>query len=98
AAPPGRGALWAPMNYLVYLGLKRYGYHAEAAELARKGFAIARALGAQASLPAGSGQSALAGKPQAGMPALPGLTGGYDDQFLRAGWRPVVGRTSGGGG
>jgi hypothetical protein len=42
AAAPGRGAIWAPMNYLVYLGLKRYGYHAEAAELARKAFAIAR--------------------------------------------------------
>jgi hypothetical protein len=42
AGAPGRGAIWAPMNYLVYLGLKRYGYHAEAAELARKGFAIAR--------------------------------------------------------
>jgi hypothetical protein len=38
----GRGAIWAPMNYLVYLGLKRYGYHAEAAELARKSFAIAQ--------------------------------------------------------
>jgi mannosylglycerate hydrolase MGH1-like protein len=42
AGAPGRGAIWAPMNYLVYLGLKRYGYHAEAAELARKGFAISR--------------------------------------------------------
>jgi Mannosylglycerate hydrolase MGH1-like glycoside hydrolase domain len=42
AGAPGRGAIWAPMNYLVYLGLKRYGYHAEAAELARKAFAIAR--------------------------------------------------------
>jgi mannosylglycerate hydrolase MGH1-like protein len=42
AFAPGRGAVWAPMNYLVYLGLKRYGYHAEAAELARKSFAIAR--------------------------------------------------------
>ena len=42
AGAPGRGAIWAPMNYLIYLGLKRYGYHAEAAELARKGFAIAR--------------------------------------------------------
>ncbi|HKC84545.1 MAG TPA: trehalase family glycosidase [Blastocatellia bacterium] len=42
AAAPGRGAIWAPMNYLVYLGLKRYGYHAEAAELARKALAIAR--------------------------------------------------------
>jgi hypothetical protein len=39
---PGRGAIWAPMNYLVYLGLKRYGYHAEAAELARKNLAIAQ--------------------------------------------------------
>jgi hypothetical protein len=42
AGAPGRGAIWAPMNYLVYLGLKRYGYHAEAAELARKSIAIAR--------------------------------------------------------
>jgi len=42
AGVPGRGAIWAPMNYLVYLGLKRYGYHAEAAELARKSFAIAQ--------------------------------------------------------
>jgi hypothetical protein len=39
---PGRGAIWAPMNYMVYLGLKRYGYHAEAAELARKNLAIAQ--------------------------------------------------------
>jgi hypothetical protein len=39
---PGHGAIWAPMNYLVYLGLKRYGYHTEAAELARKSFAIAQ--------------------------------------------------------
>lgn len=42
ASAPGRGAIWAPMNYLVYLGLKRYGYHAEAGELARKSLAIAR--------------------------------------------------------
>jgi len=84
AGAPGRGAIWGPMNYLVYLGLKRYGYHAEAAELARKAFAISRALGAQASLPAGTGQSALAGTLQAGMPALPGRTGGYDDQFSSA--------------
>ncbi|HEV2668959.1 MAG TPA: trehalase family glycosidase [Blastocatellia bacterium] len=42
AGVPGRGATWAPMNYLVYLGLKRYGYHAEAAELARKAIAISR--------------------------------------------------------
>jgi hypothetical protein len=39
----GRGAVWAPMNYLVYLGLKRYGFHNEAAELARKSVSIARA-------------------------------------------------------
>jgi mannosylglycerate hydrolase MGH1-like protein len=39
---PGHGAIWAPMNYLVYLGLKRYGYQTEAAELARKSFAIAQ--------------------------------------------------------
>ncbi len=42
AGAPGRGAIWAPMNYLIYLGLNRYGYHAEAAELARKSLAIAR--------------------------------------------------------
>jgi hypothetical protein len=40
---PGRGAIWAPMNYLVYLGLKRYGFSDEAAELARKSLAITRA-------------------------------------------------------
>jgi hypothetical protein len=49
---PGRGAVWAPMNYLVYLGLKRYGYYTEAAELARKSLAI--------------GQSALAGLEKSG--------------------------------
>ncbi|MGE0129124.1 MAG: amylo-alpha-1,6-glucosidase [Blastocatellales bacterium] len=38
----GRGAIWAPMNYLIYLGLKRYEYHDEAAELARKNLSIAR--------------------------------------------------------
>jgi hypothetical protein len=42
AGGPGQGAVWAPMNYLVYLGLKRYGYYTEAAELARKSLAIAR--------------------------------------------------------
>ncbi|MGH9940503.1 MAG: MGH1-like glycoside hydrolase domain-containing protein, partial [Blastocatellia bacterium] len=42
AAGPGRGATWAPMNYLVYLGLKRYGYHNEAAGLARKNLSAAR--------------------------------------------------------
>jgi hypothetical protein len=40
---PGRGAIWAPMSYLVYLGLKRYGYQNEAAELARKHLSISRA-------------------------------------------------------
>lgn len=38
----GRGAVWAPLNYLFYLGLKRHGLHAEAAELARKSTAVAR--------------------------------------------------------
>ncbi len=40
---PGRGAIWAPMSYLIYLGLKRYGYQNEAAELARKQLSISRA-------------------------------------------------------
>ncbi len=39
----GRGAVWAPMNYLIYLGLKRYGYYGEAADLARKNVVITRA-------------------------------------------------------
>lgn len=39
---PGRGAIWAPMSYLIYLGLKRYGYQNEAAELARKNLSMAR--------------------------------------------------------
>jgi hypothetical protein len=39
----GRGAIWAPMNYLLYLGLKRYGFHDEAGELARRSNALARA-------------------------------------------------------
>ena len=88
---PGQGAVWAPMNYLVYLGLKRYGYHTEAAELARKSFAIARSLGAQASQPAGFGPSAPAGTLQAGTPALPGKSGryGYDDQFSSFDGSPV---------
>jgi hypothetical protein len=38
----GRGAIWAPMNYLAYLGLKRYGYYNETAELARKSLLLAR--------------------------------------------------------
>ncbi|MGH9837246.1 MAG: MGH1-like glycoside hydrolase domain-containing protein [Blastocatellia bacterium] len=40
---PGRGAVWAPMNYLLYLGLKRYGFFDEAGELARRSNATARA-------------------------------------------------------
>jgi putative isomerase len=39
----GRGAIWAPMNYLLYLGMRRYGFSDEAGELARRGGAIARA-------------------------------------------------------
>jgi hypothetical protein len=39
----GRGAIWAPMNFLVYHGLKRYGMSNEAAELARKSLSITRA-------------------------------------------------------
>jgi hypothetical protein len=42
AGVTGRGAIWAPMNYLVYLGLKRHGYNNEAADLSRKNFAVAR--------------------------------------------------------
>jgi hypothetical protein len=38
----GRGAIWAPMNFLVYHGLKRYGMNNEAAELARKSLSITR--------------------------------------------------------
>lgn len=36
-------AVWAPMNYLLYLGLKRYKLHEDAAALARKSTALARA-------------------------------------------------------
>jgi hypothetical protein len=39
---PGRGAVWAPMNYLIYLGLKRYGDDDDAAALAKKSLAIAK--------------------------------------------------------
>ena len=35
-----RGAIWPPMNYLVLQGLRRYGFHELAAELARKGAAM----------------------------------------------------------
>lgn len=32
-----RGAIWPPMNYLVLQGLRRYGFHKLASDLARKG-------------------------------------------------------------
>src|SRR5262249_33370120 len=62
---PGRGAIWAPMNYLVYLGLKRYGYHTEAAELARKNLAIAQSAFASPENSGGYGDqfSIVDGKP-----------------------------------
>jgi hypothetical protein len=41
---PGHGDVWAPMNYLIYLGLKRHDYHKEAAELSRKSLAIERPI------------------------------------------------------
>lgn len=41
-ATAGRGASWAPANYLLYLGLKRYGFHEEAAQIARKSNLAAR--------------------------------------------------------
>lgn len=37
------GAVNAAMNYLLYLGLKRYGFYAQAAQLARSSTAMARA-------------------------------------------------------
>ncbi|HEX5083339.1 MAG TPA: trehalase family glycosidase, partial [Blastocatellia bacterium] len=69
---PGRGAIWAPMNYLVYLGLKRYGYHTEAAELARKNLAIAQAELAELAGPEKTGGygdqfSSVDGKPVGAM-------------------------------
>lgn len=52
-APAGNGAnagnnadhsaVWAPMNYLLYLGLKRYRLHEDAAGWARRSTALARA-------------------------------------------------------
>ncbi len=39
----GRGAIWAPMNFLIYHGLKRYGMNNEATELARRSASLARA-------------------------------------------------------
>jgi putative isomerase len=38
----GMGAIWSVNNYLVYLGLRRYGFHDEAAELARRSNIIGR--------------------------------------------------------
>ncbi|MCI0663044.1 MAG: hypothetical protein L0220_18420 [Acidobacteria bacterium] len=38
----GMGALWSVSNYLVYLGLRRYGFHDEAADLARRSNLIGR--------------------------------------------------------
>jgi hypothetical protein len=38
----GRGAIWSLSNYLVYAGLRRYGFHDEAALLARKSTNLAR--------------------------------------------------------
>jgi hypothetical protein len=38
----GRGAIWSLSNYLVYTGLRRYGFHDEAALLARKSSNLAR--------------------------------------------------------
>ena len=38
----GTGALWSVSNYLVYLGLRRYGFHNEAADLARRSNSIGR--------------------------------------------------------
>jgi len=35
-----RGTIWPPMNYLIYQGLRRYRFDAEAAELARRSVAL----------------------------------------------------------
>jgi hypothetical protein len=37
-----RGAIWPPMNYFTYEGLKRYGYDEVAAELVEKTYALVR--------------------------------------------------------
>jgi hypothetical protein len=39
---PARGAIWPVANYLLYLGLRRYGYNDVAAELARRSVALGR--------------------------------------------------------
>jgi len=36
-----RGSTWAPTNYMIFQGLQRYGYHAEARELATRLFKMA---------------------------------------------------------
>ncbi|MFN0085662.1 MAG: MGH1-like glycoside hydrolase domain-containing protein [Blastocatellia bacterium] len=41
-ATAGRGASWAPANYLLYLGFRRYGFHDEAAQIAAKSSLAAR--------------------------------------------------------
>src|SRR5262245_26055541 len=38
----GMGAIWSVSNYFVYLGLRRYGFHDEAANLARRSNLIGR--------------------------------------------------------
>jgi hypothetical protein len=38
----GRGAIWSLTNYFLYLGLRRYSFYDEAAELARKSALLAR--------------------------------------------------------
>ena len=35
-----RGRIWPPLNWMVWQGLRRYGFAAEASELARKSFAL----------------------------------------------------------
>jgi hypothetical protein len=42
ADSPGRGAVWTVANYLIYTGLRRFGYSDEAAELARRSVALGR--------------------------------------------------------
>ncbi|MBO0720079.1 MAG: hypothetical protein J2P41_04615 [Blastocatellia bacterium] len=42
ATAPGRGAIWPVSNYLLYLGLRRYGYNDVASELARRSLALGR--------------------------------------------------------
>jgi hypothetical protein len=39
---PGRGAVWPVANYLIYTGLRRYGYHDAAADVARRSVELGR--------------------------------------------------------